>query len=172
MATAKTTEEVYEIECLIISAARSILTKAGFSNPLLPGDSKEIPDDFTAIRCGLGDVTGIEGVRVVEGRAVSDYAGYKVALEIDLGVERGENVLVGGLNGAGVSRVMDKKMARLRVCFLNHPPPFAAFLPFWQVVAITPRAAQYDLRKDREIDFATLGWDLEIRLMADALPPV
>lgn len=172
MSTAPSITAPYEIEALVIAAAQARLSAAGFHGTFAPGSDGTLPDQMTAVRFALGDPTGVLGLRSVDGSRVMEHAEFTGRLEVDLEVARDENVLRGGINGMGVSRVMDGYLARLRVAFLNHPPPFAAALPWWQVTAIVPQATQYDLNPQRETDFVTLAWELTLRLMPDALPAV
>ena len=162
---------LFELEALVPAAAREVLL-ARTPDVLTPGSSAKTPRSMTAVRFELGGVTGRQCVRAVGGQPVTDFCEYTGTLSVDLGVAREENTPSGGADAPVVSRALTAELAAIRALFLNHPNPFVNRLPYWQVTELRPQPTAYDLDPERQIDFATLSWQLTLTLLPGAFPEI
>lgn len=166
-----TLQQLFQLEALVPAAARDILAP-WFADVRTSGRADPLPRTMVAAQFYLGPVTGRQQLRAVRGQPVAEFAEYTGTLEIDLGVAREENQAAGSLDAPGVSRRLSQELAHIRTYFLNHPPPFAGRLPWWQVTEIRPLPTSYDQDPERQIDFATLSWQLTLCLLPGVWPVV
>lgn len=161
--------ELYQVETLVINAAAEILS-AHFDEVHTPGTTDPSNRTMRGVRFALGEVTGRETVRGVAGQRVTEFGEYDGTLEIDIGIARERNQQVHGAEVLTISRELGLQVAHVRTLFLNHPPPFAGRLPYWQVIEIRPQETTYDLISDRDVDFVTLAWTLRLAIMPGQFP--
>lgn len=166
-----TIAHLFQLEALVPAAATQILRRRR-PTVFTPGSSDSLPDHMWGARFTLGEPTGREVIRSVSGQLVTDFGEYRGLFEIDIDVPRAANEPYGGPDGVGVSRRLTMEIAEIRAMFLNHPPPFAGLLPYWQVSEIRPLATAFEFDAEHEVDSATLTWQLTLCVMDGEFPPV
>lgn len=159
MSTPPTLIQLFELEALVPAAATEIMDGL-IADLRTIYDATTMPRTMHSTQFLLGSVTGREGLRGVIDRPRPEFCEYQGVLEINLGIAREANTTPA--ETLTTSKPMTRLLAATRARFLNHPPPFAQKLPYWQVTEIRPLATAYDPDSESDIDFATLSWQLTL----------